>query len=394
MFGERWERILRERASLVALHAPSYTLTFGDLDAQARSFHFEDEVVLAQGDTPDILRATLAGLLRCVPVQFVEKDRERRIPAVPVPAGTAFIKQTVGGSGLRRCQFFSFAQMAADVDRLHHALDLSRRGVAVAAISCAHSYGLSLTVLQTLLNGIPLCWAPQPFAQPLMEAIRHHERAFLPGVPAMWKAWLMGQVSFTNISLAISAGSPLTLELEAMAREKHGLKLHNLYGASECGTISWDASDEPRADGGELGTLLPGVEVESSADGCWLVKSESVGLGYDEAVPGEIFGNGQFLSCDTGLAENGHLSFEKSCGQGINVAGRKLSPDEIARKIRQAGDLAEVHVFGASSRDPERCQDIVVRLPLPPSEIDVAFKTKVCAALAPWEVPRRWLGTE
>ena len=394
MFGERWERILRERASLVALHAPSYTLTFGDLDAEARSLASEDAVVLAQGDTPDILRATLAGLLRGAPVQFVEKDRKRRIPVTSAPAETAFIKQTVGGSGLRRCQFFSFAQMAADVDRLHDALDLSQRGVAVAAISCAHSYGLSLTVLQTLLNGIPLCWAPQPFAQPLMEAMRHHERAFLPGVPAMWKAWLMGQMSFTNISLAVSAGSPLTLELESMAREKHGLKLHNLYGASECGTISWDASEGPRTEAGDLGTLLPGVEVESSADGRWLVKSDSVGLGYDDTIPGEIFGKGQFLSCDSGLAENGRLSFEKCLGRGINVAGRKLSPDEIARKIRQAGGLAEVHVFGAPSRDPERCQDIVVKLALPQSEIDVAFKTKVCAALAPWEVPRRWLGTE
>ena len=394
MFGERWERILRERASLVALHAPSYTLTFGDLDAEARSLASEDAVVLAQGDTPDILRATLAGLLRGAPVQFVEKDRKRRIPVTSAPAETAFIKQTVGGSGLRRCQFFSFAQMAADVDRLHDALDLSQRGVAVAAISCAHSYGLSLTVLQTLLNGIPLCWAPQPFAQPLMEAMRHHERAFLPGVPAMWKAWLMGQMSFTNISLAVSAGSPLTLELESMAREKHGLKLHNLYGASECGTISWDASEGPRTEAGDLGTLLPGVEVESSADGRWLVKSDSVGLGYDDTIPGEIFGKGQFLSCDSGLTENGRLSFEKCLGRGINVAGRKLSPDEIARKIRQAGGLAEVHVFGAPSRDPERCQDIVVKLALPQSEIDVAFKTKVCAALAPWEVPRRWLGTE
>ena len=40
----------------------------------------------------------------------------------------------------------------------------------------------------------------------------------------MWKAWLMGQVSFENVSLAISAGSPLTPELATMAREKHGLQ--------------------------------------------------------------------------------------------------------------------------------------------------------------------------
>lgn len=380
MFGERWERILKERGALVAVHGPDFTLTFAELDSQARALRPLEEVFVARRETPDILRATLAGLLQGVPVQWVEKDRSRRVPVTPPPEGTVFIKQTVGGSGVRRCQFFTFEQIAADVDRLHDHFDLANRGAAVAAISCAHSYGLTMTVMQTLLNGVPLCWAPQPFAQPLMDAMRPHERVFLPGVPAMWKAWLMGQVSLANVSLAISAGSPLTPELAAMAREKQGVELRNLYGTSECGAISCD------------GELLAGVEAQIGPEGRLIVESSSVGLGYDEAMPGEIFGNGRFLTCDAVLLENGRLSFEKSLGRGINVAGRKLSPDEIAAKIRQAGDLGRVEVFGAPSRDPERCQDIVARVPLPQAEISVAFKTKVCAALAPWEVPRRWIG--
>jgi acyl-coenzyme A synthetase/AMP-(fatty) acid ligase len=379
-FRERWHRIIKERAALVAVHGPEWRLTFEELDTQARALKPQEDVFIAQGDTPTILKATLAGLLQGVPVQWVEKDRSRRVPLTPLPDGTAFIKQTVGGSGVRRCQFFTFEQIAADVDRLHEAFDLANRGAALAAISCAHSYGLTMTVMQTLLHGVPLCWAPQPFAQPLMEAMRSHERVFLPGVPTMWKAWLMGQVSFANVSLAISAGSPLTAELAAMAREKRGLELRNLYGTSECGAISCD------------GELLPGIEAQNGLEGRLIIESSSVGLGYDETLKGEIFGNGRFLTCDSVSLENGHLSFERSLGRGINVAGRKLSPDEIAAKIRKAGDLASVEVFGAPSRDPERCQDIVARVPLPQAEITVAFKTKLCAVLAPWEVPRRWIG--
>jgi acyl-coenzyme A synthetase/AMP-(fatty) acid ligase len=380
IFRERWTIIQRERGTLAALHAPGLTLTFAELDSQARALRPDGDVFVARGDTPDILRATLAGLLQGVPVQWVEKDRSRRVPAMPPPPGTAFIKQTVGGSGVRRCQFFTFEQIAADVDRLHAFFDLENRGVAVAAISCAHSYGLTMTVLQTLLHGVPLCRAPQPFAQPLMEALRPHARAFLPGVPAMWKAWLMGQVSFENVSLAISAGSPLTPELATMACEKHGLQLRNLYGTSECGAISCDDA------------LLPGVKAETAAEGRLLVHSSSTGLGYDETLPGEIFGEGRFLTCDAVSLENDRLKLQSSLGRGINVAGRKLSPDEIAAKISIAGGLSGVEVFGAPSRDPERCQDIVARVPLPQAAIDVAFKTKVCAALAPWEVPRRWIG--
>jgi long-chain acyl-CoA synthetase len=199
--------------------------------------------VLVQGDTPAILRSLLAGLFHGVPVQLVEKDRQRRVPAIPPPAGTALIKQTVGGSGLRRCQFFTLDQIAADVDRLHAALDLGARGVGVAAISCAHSFGLTMTVLQTLFNGVPTCFAPQPFAQPLMEAMKHHPRVFLPGRSGLVEGLAHGRGAVWQRQPRDLRRITAHTGLERMALDKHGLKIHNLYGTSECGTVSWDDSD-------------------------------------------------------------------------------------------------------------------------------------------------------
>ncbi len=393
MFGERWERIVAERGAQAALYlADGSTTTFRQLDDEARAMKPAGDHVLVQGNAPEVLRALLAGFLHGVPVHLVEKDRQRRVPAVPPPIGTALIKQTVGGSGLRRCQFFTLDQIAADVDRLHAALDLGARGVGVAAISCAHSFGLTMTVLQTLLNGVPTCFAPQPFAQPLMEAMKHHARVFLPGVPALWKAWLMGEVWFGNVSLAISAGSPLTLELERLALEKHGLKIHNLYGTSECGAVSWDESDVLRSDARDLGSLLPGVQTQTDHKGRLVVTSSSVGLGYDELLPEERYGGGFFTTSDQIDPSGERLMFEQCIGGGINVAGRKLSPSEIGEKIKRAAELPRVTIRGASSRDPERCQDIVAVVEMPQAEIDAAFKTKACSLLAPWEVPRRWIG--
>lgn len=393
MFGERWDRIMAERCAQAALHLPDGRgVTFQQLDADARAIKPAGELILAQGDVPDILRALLAGFLHGVPVQLVEKDRQRRVPAVPVPPGTALIKQTVGGSGVRRCQFFTFDQIVADVDRLHETLDLGARGVGVAAISCAHSFGLTITVLQTLLHGVPTCFAPQPFAQPLMDAMKRHPRVFLPGVPALWKAWLMGDVGFGNVSLALSAGSPLTLDLERLALEQHGLKIHNLYGTSECGTVSWDESAVLRSDARDLGAVLPGVQVRNEADGRLTVMSSSVGLGYDETLADECYGDGQFTTCDQIEPQGDRLLFRRSVGDGINVAGRKLSPDEIAKKIRRATDVPGLTITGAASRDPERCQDIVAELDLPHSAINAEFKARACALLAPWEVPRKWIG--
>ncbi len=393
MFGERWDRIVAERGAQVALYLPDGSVTtFRQLDTEARAARPVGDHVLAQGDAPTILRALLAGFLHDVPVQLVEKDRQRRVPAVPPPAGTALIKQTVGGSGLRRCQFFTLDQIAADVDRLHAALDLGARGVGVAAISCAHSFGLTMTVLQTLLNGVPACFAPQPFAQPLMEVLKPHPRVFLPGVPALWKAWLMGEVNCRNVSLAIAAGSPLTLELERLAMTQMGLKIHNLYGTSECGAVSWDATEVLREDARDLGTLLPGVAVQTDAAGRLQVRSSSVGLGYDETLPQECYGDGVFTTSDEITLQGDHLLFQRSLGDGVNVAGRKLSPAEICKKIQRAAGLDAVKIYGRASRDPERCQDIVAELEVPQTAISAAFKTQACSLLAPWEVPRRWIG--
>jgi long-chain acyl-CoA synthetase len=392
MFGERWDRIVAERGAQAALYlADGRATTFRQLDAEVRTAKPAGDHIKVQGDVPDIMRLLLAGFFYDIPVQLVEKDRERRIPATPPPAGTALIKQAVGGSGVRRCQFFTFDQIAADVDRLYSALDLGSHGVGVAAISCAHSFGLTMTVLQTLFNGVPTCHAPQPFAQPLMDAMRHHSRVYLPGVPALWKAWLMGDVSFANISLAISAGSPLTLSLERLALEQHGLKIHNLYGTSECGAVSWDASLELREDGRDLGTLLPGVKAHAEG-GRLIVTSSSVGLGYDELLAGESYGAGVFSTSDVIEQQGNHLLFQQSAGAGINVAGRKLSPAEIAEKIMRAANLERVRIQGTRSRDPERCQDIVAELDRPQAEIDATFKIKACSLLAPWEVPRKWIG--
>lgn len=393
MFGERWDRIVAERGAQAALYlADGRATTFRELDAEARAAKPTGDYVLVQGEVPQILRLLLAGFLYGVPVQLVEKDRSRRIPASPPPAGTALIKQAVGGSGVRRCQFFTFDQIAADVDRLHAALDLGSRGTGVAAISCAHSFGLTTTVLQTLLNGVPTCYAPQPFAQPLTEAMKHHRRVFLPGVPALWKAWLRGDVCFDNISLAISAGSPLTLDLERMALEQHGLKIHNLYGTSECGAVSWDETLDLREDGRDIGAPLPGVQTQTDAGGRLVVTSSSVGLGYDDQLPQENYGAGVFTTSDLVEREGDRLRFERCTGAGINVAGRKLSPLEIAEKIMRASKLDQVTIYGAQSRDPERCQDIVAEVCLPQAEIDPAFKITACSLLAPWEVPRKWIG--
>jgi long-chain acyl-CoA synthetase len=395
MFGERWQQILKTQGDEIALWHSAGVVSYRDLEKRASNLAPQicpqlGCFYLAQGDGLQITIALLAAFLAGLPVQVVEKDRPRRIPVSRPPAGTALIKQTVGSSGVRRCQFFSFAQIAADVDRLHAALGLAACDAALAPLSVAHSYGLTTTVLQTLLHGLPTHWLPTPFPAGMNEALKDKQCAFLPGVPAMWKAWLIAGLDLRNVHLAVSAGSMLTLELESRLRESSDLKLHNLYGTSECGAISYDSTSSPRSLASDLGTLLPGVSAQFSAENRLRVQSDAVGLGYDENLSGELFSPPDHLTSDVISLDGDRLHYERCLGKGINVASRKLSPGEIAAKISQSMGGLRARVSGAPSRDPERVQDIVCHLILPPEELTQEFKANICAALAPWEVPRRW----
>lgn len=397
MLCERWSQTLARQAGQAALWHPGGSVCFQELDALARRLEPDDCPVLgryylAQGDGLRITVALLAGMISGLPVQVVEKDRQRRVPSAPPPCPVALVKQTVGSSGVRRCQYFTPAQVLADVDRLHTGLRLHQHQAALAPLSVAHSFGLTTTVLQTLLHGLPTHWLPTPFPTGMAEALAMHGRVFLPGVPAMWRAWLLAGVDLRHVSLAVSAGSCLTLDLESRLLAQSGLKLHNLYGTSECGAISYDAAETARTDAADLGTLLPGVQARVDATGRLFVSSDAVGLGYDEPLPGEVFAAPGHLTWDVIRQAGDRLFFESCAGEGINVASRKLSPAEIAAKIAAATGIRQVTVRGAPSRDPERVQDIVCQIALPPEQLTQSFKAAACAALAPWEVPRRWVG--
>ena len=133
------------------------------------------------------------------------------------------------------------------------------------------------------------------------------------------------------------------------------------------------------------------MTVATGPDGRLVVASDAVGLGYDAPEPGEVFGDGHHLTWDRIEIAGDHLRFRGCLGAGIQVAGRKLSPFEVAARLRIATGLAGIEVRGEPSRDPERGQEVVAVIDLPADHLTREFKTCACAGLSPWETPRRWV---
>lgn len=387
MLRNRWQETLKRCADRPAIFDGDSVLRFRDLGDALAGLPRAEAPVIATGSAFQIALATLRGWRDGQPVLPLEKPLD--FPLGDTPPEVAHLKLTPGKDGRPRAVRFTAAQIAADADRLVAAMGLTPDTPNLAGISLAHSYGYSSVLLPMLLHGIPIQTVEVPFPAVVVAAWKKHERVVVPAVPSMWRAWhRSGILEGAPIALAVSAGAPLPLELEREAWEKHGLKLHNFYGATECGGISWDATDEPRQHAGDLGTPLPGVEVERDQAGRFLIRSSAVALGYDVCRSGEILGEGSFLTPDVGHFENGRLTLDDRAGGHINVAGRKLGPARVEEILLATGVVTRVRVFGLPSEDAARVDDVAALVPV---DTDItALRAAVGDKLAGWEVPRRW----
>jgi long-chain acyl-CoA synthetase len=391
MLYSRWQDILGNHRDRLAVIEGEDRWTFNDLAEQLRATPPAFSPIFARGGVPEVAVAVLRGWRDGQPVLPLEKDAPDPDLPLRIPKDTAHLKLTPGITGKPRAVFFTADQIAADADRLAAAMDLDPSIPNLAAISITHSYGFSSIMLPLLLQGVPVHAVEVPFPRVVADVLAAHERMVVPAVPSIWKAWhRSGILAHAKIALAVSAGAPLSLELEAAVHETFALKLHNFYGASECGGISFDDSQFPRQSAADLGTPLDGVNVSLHESGRFLVASNAVAAGYAEAREGEILGSGGFLTQDFGGIEGGRLLLGSSGAESINVAGRKIGPAKIEAALMATGLVARARVFGVASHDPERVEEITAMVELTGGTLDELRQAAV-AALAGWECPRHWV---
>jgi len=322
---------------------------------------------------------------------------------------TVLAKTTSGSTGTPRHVLFSAAQLAADARAIVTTMGLHPGQPNVGAISLAHSYGFSNLVLPLLLHGIPLVLAGSPLPEAVRSALHAATAlaspgaaAALPGVPAMWQAWhAAGVLSPATVGLAISAGAPLPLALEAAVWTEAGVKIHNFLGASECGGLAYDRTRTPRHQTTLAGTPLEGVHLHTDARGQLVVHSPAVATTYWPPAPPEppglttpALGPGFFRTGDLaeGRPDGWHLLGRAA--DCMNLAGRKVHPAEIETTLRRHPAVTEAVVFSIPSANPARGEEIVATLALDPAVATTTILKEIRSWLAPqlpaWQRPRHW----
>lgn len=393
MILDRWNEVVGRSADGIALRHPDCPggLSFREIDRMSRDVDTTGETVPAVGESVGFFPSLLAAWRSGKPALLLENKTSAARPIhCGIPPGTVLVKQTCGASGIERSLFFTEAQVLAEGMRHIEGLGMHPERRGVAAISLAHSYGFGCLALPLLLGGIPVDAVAGPLPMMMDAALARGGEVFLPGVPAIWKTWWQtGIAAHPAIRLALSAGSPLSLELENSVFSECGLKIHNFYGTSETGAIAFDPSTEPRKRQGFLGKPLPGIHASTDRTGRIIVSSDSRALGTDvPAWDGEF--EGDYLTLDQGEVSDAGVFVNRCIGRAINVAGRKVSPNRLRAILETLPGVKLATVERGFSRDFERFEEIRVRLRMEGEFDKKALREELRRRVESWEMPRSW----
>jgi long-chain acyl-CoA synthetase len=318
----------------------------------------------------------------------------------------AVMKLTSGSSGAPRATMTSDANLLADGASIMESMSIRPPDVQLAVIPLSHAYGLGNLTLPLLLQGTAIVvrdgFVPHQFTQ---DGARYRITMF-PGVPFMFDHLLEHLPAAgwpALLTRLISAGARIEPGTVARFHQKFQRKIHSFYGTSETGGICFD--DAPDVDAEPtVGRPMPNVTVTLEPEdgappdgGRVHVSGPAVARGYasgsngDEDQDGSSFIRGGFLTGDLGrFDDRHHLELHGRVSSFVNVAGRKVQPQEVEAVLRGAPGVVDVRVLGAA--DPLRGQQLVACVVLERPDTTAASLRSHCASrLAPFKIPRQFI---
>ena len=239
----------------------------------------------------------------------------------------------------------------------------------LAAIPLCHAYGLESAMLGPLVAGscVLTCDGFPPAV--ISRAFAEGGVTVFPGVPFMFQ--VLAELDIRRVSAlrrTYSAGGPLPAGIAEAFTRRTGVRIGQLYGASEIGSATFNDPDEDGFLQSSVGRPMRGVEIRVvqgddparpvpvGDEGQVAVRAASMLNEYaDDDTP--ALTNGFFLTGDLGrLDDRGRLSITGRVKLQIDVGGLKVNPLEVEFVLCQFPGVRECAVV------PMRVAETVNRL--------------------------------
>jgi len=307
----------------------------------------------------------------------------------------SLLKLTSGTTAAPRAIGLRSDQLLADCNQICDTMKITDADLNFGVIPISHSYGFSNLLTPLIARGVPMVLSRDKTPRAILSNLARTNATVFPGMPVFYQAFCeMHYVPvLSKLRLCISAGAPLPRAVAKKFREKFNLPIHSFYGSSECGGICYDREAINEVEG-FVGQPMAGVSIElldPNAPATQIqVRSAAVADGYFPEPHEDKLGNGIFLPDDLLARDDSGFRIVGRISDLINVAGKKVNPEEVESHLLRFSGVRQAVVFGRPATAGALRNEEVAACVVVSPHINESDLLRFCrAALSAWQVPKR-----
>ena len=265
----------------------------------------------------------------------------------------AFIRFTSGTTSARKGVALSHETIRDRVRSANKAFRIDHRDTVIWCLPMAHHF--LITIVLYLSEGATIVLARHVVAKPFLDAVNRWQGTVLYAAPFHFSMLARDNSGITipSVRLAVSTTCGLPQNVADDFFKRFSLPLVQGLGVIELGLVSLNA-DDPRARWNSVGKPAGGFQVrinEPDAEGCGEVAVNGPGIFDAYVAPWiplqQVMRDGWFFTGDIGRFDaDGFLFLLSRKTAVINLAGRKVFPEEIEAVLNRHPDVRESRVYG------------------------------------------------
>ena len=277
---------------------------------------------------------------------------------------TAVILYTSGTTGQPKGAELTHANLRRNIGAVIGFMDFDENAVLLGALPLFHSFGQTCTMNSAVCAGATVTMLPRFDPEKALEILERDRVTVFQGVPTMYNALLHAEAAdstdTSNLSVCMSGGAAIAVELIRAFEDKFGCMILEGYGLSETSPVaSFNHPDRERK-AGSIGTPIEGVEMAVWDDdgnplpqgevGEIVIRGHNIMKGYWEradATAEAIDSDGWFRTGDMAkVDEDGYFFIVDRKKDLIIRGGYNVYPREIEEVLYEHPAVQEAAVIG------------------------------------------------
>ena len=340
----------------------------------------------------------------------------KRVP-LESPAAILF---SSGSEGEPKAVVLSHRNIMGNIKQISDMINTEEHDVLMATLPQFHAFGLTVTTLMPMVEGIPVVCHPDPTdAVNIGKAVAEYRATILMGTSTFLRLYTKNPrvhyLMFESLRIVVSGAEKLAADVREAFKLKFGKEIYEGFGATETTPVAgvnipdrldttyWKVQTGNKP--GTVGMPLPGssfrivdpttlAELPTGDDGLILIGGTQVMLGYLDdpertarAIV-EMDGLRWYKTGDKGhLDEDGFLTIVDRYSRFAKLAGEMVSLTAVEEQVRGVFGDPELDVCAVNLSEPTKGEQILLLVAGRALDLGVLRKQLLEAGCHPLTIP-------